>query len=81
MGSGDLGPKLGLSYRGMIPVFNNFSVTRQSVANEELIMPIRNSIMAAERFKKPRRSSIISDTFKLQQVEHRIDGHERGNLT
>ena len=55
---------------------------RQSMANQEPMEPVRASVLNAERFSRsPRRSSIISDTFKLQQVEHRIDGHEQGNFT
>ena len=54
--------------------------TRPSVPVQEPMSPLRGSIMGAERFKAPRRSSIIGDTFKLQQVEHRVDGHERGKL-
>jgi len=54
---------------------------RQSMANQEPMEPVRASVLNAERFSRgPRRSSIISDTFKLQQVEHRINGHEEGNF-
>merc|ERR1719402_1027262 len=35
------------------------------------------SIINSDRFKKQRRSSVISDSFKLQQIDHKVDGHEQ----
>ena len=51
--------------------------------SKDLVNPeakFQASLINAERFKNPRKSSVISDSLKLQGLEHKVDGHDKGNL-
>ena len=51
--------------------------------SKDLVNPeakFQASLINAERFKNPRKSSVISDSLKLQGLEHKVDGHDKGNF-
>ena len=57
--------------------------SKSDLVDSDLVNPeakFQASLINADRFKNPRKSSVISDSLKLQGLEHKVDGHEKGNL-
>ena len=57
--------------------------SKPDIVNSDLVNPeakFQASLINADRFKNPRKSSVISDALKLPGLEHKVDGHEKGNF-
>merc|ERR1719447_572194 len=54
--------------------------SKPDIVNSDLVNPeakFQASLINADRFKNPRKSSVISDALKLPGLEHKVDGHEK----
>jgi len=54
--------------------------SKSDLVDSDLVNPeakFQASLINADRFKNPRKSSVISDSLKLQGLEHKVDGHEK----